>query len=58
LPQIYSILWASKHLNLDALNEFTHTMTSFFGSENLRIDEKLVDPDLKECFSNILPTFE
>jgi len=33
-------------------------MVAFFGRETFQVDENIVDPELKECFSNVIPSNE
>lgn len=58
LPYIESIIWSAKPLNLSCISEFQTLMTSFFGPEIYESVQKStrVDPELKECFKELLPT--
>ncbi|KAL4450251.1 hypothetical protein ABPG74_008957 [Tetrahymena malaccensis] len=59
LPFIETIIWSTRHLNLSCLQEFTNMMVMFFGSSqvpNSICDETKVDPQLKKCFENVMPS--
>lgn len=58
LPYIESVCWSSKPLNLSCIVEFQSQMIYFFGAditESIQKSSK-VDPDLKACFKDLLPT--
>lgn len=58
MPYIESICWSSKPLNLSCIVEFQSQMVYFFGSDLNESIQKTtkVDPDLKDCFKDLLPT--
>lgn len=59
LPFIESVIWSSKHLNLQCMQEFSGLMIAFFGSQpgsTFCCDETKVDPELKRCLLNIMPS--
>ena len=59
LPFIESVIWSSKHLNLQCMQEFSGLMVAFFGSQpgsTFCCDESKVDPELKRCLLNIMPS--
>ena len=58
MPYIESVCWSAKPLNLSCIVEFQSQMVYFFGadiSESIQKSAK-VDPDLKACFKDLLPT--
>ena len=58
MPYIESVCWSTKPLNLSCIAEFQSQMIYFFGadiSESIQKSAK-VDPDLKACFKDLLPT--
>lgn len=58
MPYIESICWAAKPLNLSCISEFQAQMVYFFGQDLNESVQKTtkVDPDLKDCFKELLPT--
>lgn len=57
MPCIESVIWATKPLNIACLQEFSNMMLYFFGQQQINVDQsQKVDPDLRKCFQNIMPT--
>lgn len=57
MPYIESLVYSSKHLNLNSMQEFSALMIGFFGSEkNFCSDDSKVAPELKENLNLVMPT--
>lgn len=58
LPFLETIIWSVKYMDIDNLMEFQEYILYLFGKEFLESVEKnhRVDPDLKKCFENVIPT--
>jgi len=57
MPFIDSILWATDHLNLKALQKFNDTMNMYFASYFVLNEFNDVNKELRECFKNEIPDF-
>lgn len=57
MPFIESIVWASGHLNISTIKEFSDMVSLYFGTEFQRsiAARQRVDQDLVKMFQNILP---
>jgi len=58
IPFIETMIWSVKYMGIDNLIEFQNYILFLFGNEFSESIEKSqrVDPDLKACFENIIPT--
>lgn len=58
IPFVETILWSAKYMGIESLQEFQEYILYLFGKEFLESVEKnqRVDPEIKKCFENIVPT--